>query len=916
MWYKRIIIAVVCLLIPLSYISALPTTRYEQNINPFLDSTYELGTSTNAWLRGTFDIVCLTADTCRTAWPSGGGGGTSTPGSVLFASSTGEATGDNPSFFYDSILKYLGVGTNVPVAPGHFVSSVSLTTFAPTSGNISATVRTLPSTPTISNVTATAITGVGAAPTPGASEIDVGSGNFTASLQSINYTLYAYRTINGTRYYSLAQIGTFNEATGDAHTFNLDVTWAPVTNADGYIIVSDATAAYDVGNVTNVVDLNGSFSVGSPSSTPTANFFIASAGGTRNYRSTGYKTTESGSAVYSAAYNYAVTEPAAGNNYLIRHSILSLPSNATQVWVYGADDGSTGFTNSINATGVSDYYETSGGWGEATGFTGTDVQTPTDYGITGSGQTLTYVIRTSSVVDGFVQLYSSNSLTKAVVVPNTGSKYYVSIDWTGATTNIPVSANTTHAYKVVKNSTNSLTTSPSNTTIASAVALLVDDGQTFTGNTTVTPSSYVAGAARFISAATGDPLGSTVNFTSQLYVQTTSANGTAAVGFYSGTGSRIGHVWATASGMNYDGAAHTYRTMGSITQGGFDTVGWFVGTGNTTARLSVLGNVASTVLIKGRLTGSQTANAIEIENSTSQDLFVVTKDGALIVNEQGADADTRFEGDTNANLFYLDASADAIGIGHAAPSALLHLIKTTEQFRVGYDTSNYYSTTIGSTGGVTLDSVGSGAGFTFNDNITMADTKNFVFNSTTGTKFGTAISQKIGFYNATPVVQAGGTIDLGVVLSNLGLRAAGTAYPITTTGAVDVGAFRADSITNDTGLAHGTYTPTRSAEANLDANATMTEAQYMRVGNTVTVSGRFTADPTLPATATSFEITLPVASNIGATEDAAGTAFSGTIAGQGGAVIGSVANNTAVIQWLSGDTTSQSWSYTFTYQVI
>ena len=114
----------------------------------------------------------------------------------------------------------------------------------------------------------------------------------------------------------------------------------------------------------------------------------------------------------------------------------------------------------------------------------------------------------------------------------------------------------------------------------------------------------------------------------------------------------------------------------------------------------------------------------------------------------------------------------------------------------------------------------------------------------------------------------------------------------------------------------GVYTPTRSAEANLDANVTPSEAQYMRVGNTVTVSGRFTADPTLTATATSFELTLPVSSNIGAVEDAAGVAFCGTIAGMGAAITGSVANNTAVFTWVASDVTSQSWSYTYSYQVI
>lgn len=37
--------------------------------------------------------------------------------------------------------------------------------------------------------------------------------------------------------------------------------------------------------------------------------------------------------------------------------------------------------------------------------------------------------------------------------------------------------------------------------------------------------------------------------------------------------------------------------------------------------------------------------------------------------------------------------------------------------------------------------------------ITMNDAANIVVNATTGTKIGTATTQKLGFYNATPVVQ-------------------------------------------------------------------------------------------------------------------------------------------------------------------
>src|SRR3990167_9945682 len=52
--------------------------RSEQSIVPFQDSKYYLGTttpSTKAWASVFTDEICLTGDTCETAWPTGGGGG-------------------------------------------------------------------------------------------------------------------------------------------------------------------------------------------------------------------------------------------------------------------------------------------------------------------------------------------------------------------------------------------------------------------------------------------------------------------------------------------------------------------------------------------------------------------------------------------------------------------------------------------------------------------------------------------------------------------------------------------------------------------------------------------------------------------------------------------------------------------------
>ena len=50
---------------------------------------------------------------------------------------------------------------------------------------------------------------------------------------------------------------------------------------------------------------------------------------------------------------------------------------------------------------------------------------------------------------------------------------------------------------------------------------------------------------------------------------------------------------------------------------------------------------------------------------------VLIKDGALTVNEAGADVDTRIEGDTDVNLVYVDAGNDRVGIGTATPATKL-----------------------------------------------------------------------------------------------------------------------------------------------------------------------------------------------------------------------------------------------------
>ena len=115
-------------------------------------------------------------------------------------------------------------------------------------------------------------------------------------------------------------------------------------------------------------------------------------------------------------------------------------------------------------------------------------------------------------------------------------------------------------------------------------------------------------------------------------------------------------------------------------------------------------------------------------------------------------------------------------------------------------------------------------------------------------------------------------------------------------------------------LASGVWTPTLTNTTNVAASTTY-EGQYIRVGSVVTVSGKVDIDPTAAA-ATELEISLPIASNLGATEDCAGTACGLTTVTSVAAILGQVTNNTASLQYTATDTGNKSFYYTFTYSLI
>lgn len=74
-----------------------------------------------------------------------------------------------------------------------------------------------------------------------------------------------------------------------------------------------------------------------------------------------------------------------------------------------------------------------------------------------------------------------------------------------------------------------------------------------------------------------------------------------------------------------------------------------------------------------------------------------------------------------------------------------------------------------------IDTKGSGAlvfqatgtgGITLSRDVTISDAKNIILNATTGTKFGTATNQKLGFWNVAPIVQPTTAIAVSTFVAN------------------------------------------------------------------------------------------------------------------------------------------------------
>lgn len=116
-------------------------------------------------------------------------------------------------------------------------------------------------------------------------------------------------------------------------------------------------------------------------------------------------------------------------------------------------------------------------------------------------------------------------------------------------------------------------------------------------------------------------------------------------------------------------------------------------------------------------------------------------------------------------------------------------------------------------------------------------------------------------------------------------------------------------------LPSSTYSPTFTGVTNISAVSGSGLATYCRIGNMAFVFGRASVDVSL-AVASSFRISLPIASNFANKEEASGFAVGSTVAGQTGAISAVSATDDVIVEFIAVSLSNDSYTYFFSFRII
>lgn len=318
-----------------------------------------------------------------------------------------------------------------------------------------------------------------------------------------------------------------------------------------------------------------------------------------------------------------------------------------------------------------------------------------------------------------------------------------------------------------------------------------------------------------------------------------------------------------------------YQSLAALTSGTSNTaVGWKSGAGATGSRNVFLGhNLADSI---------DTNDSVFV--GADQNLFAASGDRLILIGSTATVTSSSFD--------------DGVAIGYGAS------LNGSNQFVVGSGSS-----------AITDYWLGKGQESVSPVDITLQPTRGLGTNIAGkklilkgGGSTGNGVGGDIEFWTATAgasgTTQRLPTVRL-TIDQNSNIRATGLHDNATAQGSA-----------TEQDIRSGTYTATITGVANVNASSAF-KAQWKRVGNVVSVSGKVDIDPTADATLTSFRMSLPVASNLAAEQDLGGSgAGRGNFLGQAVAISGDATNNEAFFEFTSVGTDSASISFIFQYEVL
>lgn len=268
-------------------------------------------------------------------------------------------------------------------------------------------------------------------------------------------------------------------------------------------------------------------------------------------------------------------------------------------------------------------------------------------------------------------------------------------------------------------------------------------------------------------------------------------------------------------------------------------------------------------------------------------------------------------------------STGNIGIGYNDPQARLHIIKTTEQLRVGYDTSNYFSATVDSSNKLVINAgtsdgaddaiidinSGGGVGKDRGSRIILFANEAASNPGNVYIDAGNVSGSKISL-RQNDVTKL--TIESAVITAAVDVVVPDEAYGSGWDGSLEVPTKNAIYDKIEAYVYSGSYTPVAVLGTNAAA-ATTYSSQYMKVGNAVTVSGQIDIDPTATGN-TLVYINLPIASALSDQYDVGGVFASATNSNFGG-IYADFANDRALFRFNSTTTANGGYHFTFTYEL-